>query len=68
MNKFKDLRKKLSKLGINKAQAEAGTSEGHPAIWLRWNGDSEVYTGHDEMNPFDPMADRVARFEDSNLQ
>lgn len=68
MNKVQKLRKQLAKLGINKAQAEAGTSEGYPAIWVRWNGDSEVFTGCDELNPNDPMAARVERFEDSKLR
>lgn len=66
--KVQILRKQLSRLGINKAQAEAGTSEGNPAIWLRWNGDNEVFTGCDELNPNDPMAARVERFGDNKLR
>lgn len=60
----KNLRKQLAELGINKAQANAGTSEGYPAIWLRWNGDEEVFTGGLD----DEYTRRLSRFKDSNLK
>jgi hypothetical protein len=64
---IKKLRNQLKSLGINKAQADAGTCEGKPAVWLRWNGDEEVFTGVATDNPFDPMVSRIERFEDSKL-
>jgi len=65
---IKTLRNQLSKLGVNKAQADAGTSEGYPAVFVRWNGDEEVFTGYDAMNPYDVNAERVARFADDKLK
>ena len=62
------LKKQLKKMGITKAVAAVGTSEGYPAVFLRWNGDKEVFTGANENDPFDPMASRVSRFEDSKLK
>ncbi len=67
------LRKQLASLGINKAQANAGTSEGHPAIFVRWNGDEEVFTGYADNYDADPRdrecaERRLSRFKDSNLK
>ena len=64
----RQLKQQLKQMGITKAVAGVGTSEGYPAVFLRWNGDEEVFTGADENNPFDPMASRVSRFEDSKLK
>ncbi len=66
--KVQNLRNQLSKLGVNKAQADAGTSEGYPAIFVRWNGDEEVFTGYDPLNHYDVNAERVARFADDKLK
>ncbi len=66
--KIQNLRKQLSKLGVNKAQADAGTSEKYPAIFVRWNGDEEVFTGCDPLNPYDANAERVSRFADDKLK
>jgi len=63
----KQLKKQLKQMGITKAIASVGTSEGYPAVFLRWNGKEEVFTGVDSLNPHDPMAARVERFKDSNL-
>ena len=69
----KSLRKQLSNLGINEAQAENMTSEGHPAIMVRWNGDEEVFTGYDDTYDADPRdaeyaEQRLSRFKDSNIK
>lgn len=63
----KQLKNQLKQMGITKAVAGVGTSEGNPCVFLRWNGREEVFTGADEMNPFDTMAKRVESFKDSNL-
>lgn len=69
----KNLRKQLSNLGINKAQAANITSEGNPAVLVRWNGDEEVFTGYADGHDADPREaeyakQRLARFQDSNLK
>ena len=64
---IKQLRKQLRSIGINKEQAEAGTSEGYPAVWVRWNGQEEVFTGLDETDPNDIALTKLARFKDSKL-
>ena len=63
------LRKQLSDLGINKAQADAGTSEGSPVIFVRWNGDEETFSGYNELDPFEEeiVEARLERFKDSNI-
>lgn len=45
------------------------TSEGYPAIKVRWNGDEQIFTGYDELNPFDEemVKARFDRFKDENL-
>ncbi len=63
----KQLKKQLKQMGITKAVAGIGTSEGHPAVFLRWNGDKEVFTGANDLDPNDPMAIRVERFKDNKL-
>jgi hypothetical protein len=63
----KKLLNQLKEMGISRAVSGKGTSEGYPAIFLRWNGDSEVFTGCDMLNPNDPEAARVERFKDSKL-
>ena len=67
---FTNLRKQLSKLGINKAQAHTMTTEGYPAIKVRWNGDEEIFTGYDELNPFDEemVEAKFGRFKDENIK
>lgn len=65
--KVQNLRNQLSKLGVNKAQAEAVKSEGHPAVMVRWNGSEELFTGYDVTNPYDTNKERVTRFSDDKL-
>lgn len=70
MNKIKKLRKQLKEMGINKAQGESMTTEGYPAIMVRWNGDEEIFTGIDPLG--DPglneyTEQRLERFKDENL-
>jgi hypothetical protein len=64
----KQLKKQLEEMGITRAIESVGTSEGYPAIFLRWNQDTEVFTGADLLDPDDPMAARVERFKDENLK
>lgn len=68
MTYAKQLKKQLKQMGITKAIASTGTSEGYPAVFLSWNGDHEVFTGANEMDPNDYAARRVERFKDSNLK
>lgn len=70
---IRKLRQQLAGLGINNAQADAGSCDGYPAIFIRWNGDEEVFTGYADGYDADPrnaeMAEqRLARFKDSNLK
>lgn len=69
---FKNLRKQLTQLGINKAQAESITSEDYPAVMVRWNGDKAVFAGYADGYDADPLdaeyaEQRLSRFKDSNL-
>lgn len=66
---YKTLAAQLQKLGITKAVGDYGTSEGYPAIYLRWNGESEAFCGYDELNPLDEEETRrkLDRFMDKNL-
>jgi len=61
------LKKQLAGMGITKAVCCVGTSEGLTAVFLRWDGREEIFTGMDELNPLDPSAARVESFKDSNL-
>jgi len=68
---FNKLRKQLAEMGITKAAANEGTSEGYPVIFLRWNGRDDVYTGIIG-NEMDPMAQEITeqrfiQFKDENL-
>lgn len=63
----KQLVKQLKKMGITKAVSHTGMSAGYPAVFLRWNGDEEVFTGSNELDPFDPMTVRAERFRDDKL-
>jgi hypothetical protein len=64
---IKQLRKQLRDIGINKAQAGFGTSEGYPAVFVRWNGQEEVFTGLDTNDPDDIALIKLEKFKDSNL-
>jgi hypothetical protein len=64
---IKQLRKQLKSIGITKAQADAGTSEGYPAVWVRWNGQEEVFTGLDANDPNDIALIKLEKFKDSKL-
>lgn len=66
MNKIQKIRKNLASFGINKAQADAGTCEGRPAVFLRWNGNEDVVT---DSTPDEVIEHRyVPRYADENLQ
>ena len=55
----KAMRRNLVGLGLRGAIADSNAStNGYPAILLRWNGKEEYYTGQDIYEPGDDPADQ----------
>ena len=63
------LQAQLNEMGINKAYAGVGTSEGWPVVFLKWNGQEDIFGGYDDDNLLAQMEteQRLSRFKDENL-
>ena len=66
----KALRKQLSNIGINKAQAEFMSYDGSPAIRISWQGETDYFFGYyEDLDYYDrpEVERRFEQFKDENL-